>query len=326
MTESVEKATQTDEEPQLSQEKDDESKILKVLARYFPETSMVYKSVKEKLDTAEARDALVEKKGIPSRKSRCGKGFDEPKTKPKPDHNFVINQRAEIQYLVDFHSSRVEFSEFPCDPFSKHLDVFSIFRLIVLDKEPVTKLVLCSRCRKLLVRYRPSGTNLIRHFQRHMKDEEEKHQAQKNLSKWRVDEFRKRSGQNFHKVRATKDKSESAGRIVTEEKHSVGNVQSISSRSLRLSGLHPQEETENRDPETRSSSLSASFDEQNASHGEVAEGIIMSVDDPILISLGLLNTQSQSSAAIANKTAVEPAVNQRDGSENPGLLKLERDW
>ena len=55
------------------------------------------------------------------------------------------------------------------------------YQLIMLDKEPVTKLVLCSKCRKVLERYRPSGTNLIRHYQRHMKNEkEEKRKAGKN--------------------------------------------------------------------------------------------------------------------------------------------------
>ena len=182
MTESLEKATQTDEDPQNYEEKADARKVLKFLVRYFPETSQVYTSVKEQLDRHETRKTPSEKKPITSSKSRWAKYFEETNKKAKPDHNSLIDQRAEIQNLVDFNSSRVEFREFPSDPFSKHREVVRSFQLIVLDMEPVTKLVLCSNCRKLLVRYRPSGTNLIRHYQRHMKKEkEEKRKAEKNL-------------------------------------------------------------------------------------------------------------------------------------------------
>ena len=95
MTESLEKASQTDEEPQTSKE-EDAKKVLNVLARYFPETSQVYKSVKEQLDRHEPRHALVEQKAITSRKSNCAKAFNDPNKKPKPDHKYVIEQRAEI--------------------------------------------------------------------------------------------------------------------------------------------------------------------------------------------------------------------------------------
>ena len=209
MTVCLEKASQTDERPQPSQEKNDGRIALKVLARYFPETSQVYKSVKEKLDRDEPRKVLHKKKAIPSSKAMLANGSDEPNKKQKPDHNFLIEQRAEIQYLVDFHSSRVELLEFPSDPFSKRREVFTMFKLIVLDKEPVTKVVLCSKCRKLLVRYRPSGTNLIRHYQRHMKNqEEEKEKVKKQSSKWRVDEFRKGKGQYVPKDRVALETGE----------------------------------------------------------------------------------------------------------------------
>ena len=181
------------------------------------------------MDRAEPRNALVEQKAITSRKSTCAQAFDERNKKPKPDHIYVIEQRAEIQYLVDFHSTRVELREFPSDPFSKHREVFTIFKLLFLDKEPVTKLVLCSKCRKLLVRYRPSGTNLIRHYQRHMKNEkEEKHQVEKHSSKWRLDQLRKGRRGNIHKMRGSKHNSNSDGRSVIEEHHFNGNVHRIS--------------------------------------------------------------------------------------------------
>ena len=162
-------ANKPDENGDSPQEKDEARKALKVLARFILKNPQLSKSNKQQMNLVELEDALFDKKGRISTQSTLDKDFEVGKKIRKPDHNFLIEQRSEIQYLVDFHSSRVELREFPTDPFSRHQEVFRSFRLILLDKEPVTKLVLCTKCRKILVRYRPSGTNLIRHAQRHIK-------------------------------------------------------------------------------------------------------------------------------------------------------------
>ena len=98
----------------------------------------------------------------------------------KPDHKSLLDQRTEIQYLVDFKSKRIVGQPFPYATFSKHREKMLIYQLISLDGEPLPKLVLCTKCRRLLVLYRGSSTNLIRHFVRHERLEEAQRVAARN--------------------------------------------------------------------------------------------------------------------------------------------------
>ena len=98
----------------------------------------------------------------------------------KPNHKSLLDQRREIQYLVDFKSKRIVGQPFPYPTFSKHREKMLIYQLISIDGEPLPKLVLCTKCRRLLVLYRASSTNLIRHFVRHEKLEEAQRVAARN--------------------------------------------------------------------------------------------------------------------------------------------------
>ena len=113
--------------------------------------------------------------------SNIEKGRIGQKTKCyKPDHKSLLDQRSEIQILVDFKSKRIVGQPFPYPTFSKHREKMLIYQLISLDGEPLPKLVLCTKCRRLLVLYRASSTNLIRHFVRHEKLEEAQSVAARN--------------------------------------------------------------------------------------------------------------------------------------------------
>ena len=90
--------------------------------------------------------------------------------------------------------------------------------------------------------------------------------------------------------------------------------------------MHREKETQIRDPKPSPSSLSASIEDHISSAGEADEGITMSVDHRITISVVLKNNQAQTSAAIANVHAVERSVNQGDASANPALLMIESNW
>ena len=103
-------------------------------------------------------------------------------------HKALIVQKAEIQHLIDFKRTRIELQPFPYATFSKHREKMEIYQLVSLDGEPLTKLVLCTKCRKLLVRYMPSATNLIRHFDRHEKIEEAERIASRKKDFDRLDE------------------------------------------------------------------------------------------------------------------------------------------
>jgi len=289
-----------------AQENDEARKALKVLARFILTLPQVNKSYKDQVDQDEHKCALVVKNGITPRKSTLAKSFNESKKRRNPKHNSLLDQRAEIQYLLDFHSCRIHLREFPSDPFSKHREVFANYQLIMLEKEPVTKLVLCSKCRKVLVRYRPSGTNLVRHYQRHMKiEEEEKQQAQRHSSKRMIGEFRKQKINNFPKVIASKDKSNSKPRIGRTDLPSTGNDRSMSTCSLTLSGLHNQEEARNKNPEPGSCSLPAENAAQDPSQGDSVGGIVMLVDLPIPITVGVGKTKDKTCAEITMLEDVE---------------------
>ena len=162
---------QQEENQETDQEKVEVRKALKLLVRYFLHPRQLAKSNNGQITSVQQSNLTVDKN-----KSTIRKSFDNIKKRIKTDHNVMLDSKAEIQSLIDFHSPRIELREFPQDPFSKSRAMSKIFQLIILDKEPVPKLVLCSRCRKLLVRYRPSGTNLIRHYHRHMKSEDQNHQ------------------------------------------------------------------------------------------------------------------------------------------------------
>jgi len=301
---------------QIPQETDEARKALKVLARFILSLPRGNNSYKDQVDQDEHEGALVDKNCITSKKSILTKGFNGSKKTRNPKHNSLLDQRAEIQYLVDFHSSRIQIREFPSDPFSKHREVFTNYQLIMLDKEPVTKLVLCSKCRKVLVRYRPSGTNLIRHYQRHMKIEEEKQQAQRQSSKRMNAEFRKHKIHNFPKVIASKDKSNSKPRIGRNDLPSGGNDRSMSTSSLTLSGLDNQQEARNKNPGRGNCSLPADNAAQDTSKGDSNEGIVKLFDHPIPIIVGVGNTKDKTCAEITMIEDIESSFTQGEGFKN----------
>ncbi|KAF0138555.1 MAG: hypothetical protein FD122_3767 [Stygiobacter sp.] len=102
--------------------------------------------------------------------STCSKSKIERKMKSsKRESKPHLDQKSKLQYLIDFKCPRIDVQEIPYDPLSKHSEKIQIFQLITLDGQPVKSLVLCSKCNRLLVRYKPSATNLIRHFERHKK-------------------------------------------------------------------------------------------------------------------------------------------------------------
>ena len=90
--------------------------------------------------------------------------------------------------------------------------------------------------------------------------------------------------------------------------------------------MQAQEKTQHRDHEPRTGSPSDSIEDEITSQGEADEEIIMSVADRIPISVGLNISQAQTSAAIANITAVKQSVNHGNASDNPALLKIESNW
>ena len=186
----------------------------------------------------------------------------------------MLDLKAEIQSLIDFQSTRIELREFPQDPFSNSRAMYKIFQLIILDKEPVPTLVLCLKCRKLLVRYRPSGTNLIRHYHRHMISEEENNQDLAQSGNTTLDEYRRKRAENFPKLRMIKDKPDSDPRNQRNEILSDGYEQSISSTSGILSGLHTQEEALNIKSDPLITSLPAAREVQVTSQdGDSKEGL-----------------------------------------------------
>ena len=202
----------------------------------------------------------------------------------------------------------------------------------MLDKEPVTRLVLCSKCRKLLVRYRPSGTNLIGHYQRHMRieKEEEKQQAQRESSKRMIAESRKQKIHNFPKVIASKDQSNFKPRIGRNALPSGGNERSMSISSLTLSGFHNHEEAGNKNTGPGSYSPPAVKAAQDTSQGDSAEGIVMSVDHPIPITVGVSSARDKTCTEITMREDVESSFNHGLGCTNrahdPDTLKIESDW
>ena len=315
-----------------NQENDEARKALKVLARLFLNTKRNTKSDKQQLARVEDALTLIGKKEISARTSNFLKSIDGRKKKRKPDHNFLLDQRSEIQYLVDFNSTRIELHEFPLDPFSKHPEVIPIFKLIILDKEPVTKLVLCSKCRKLLVRYRPSGTNLIRHYQRHKKiEEEEKHQGHRQSSKRKIDEFRKRREQNLPKVSARKEFFQPQARHAMKETSSDRNVASGCRSLVQISGLHNPKETSNNNLGQATCSLNRCNEGQSSfSEVHLDDEIVMLDDDRIPTPVVFENNQEQLSREIIHIQVIQQEKTQEEAATNvdhePGILKIESDW
>ena len=74
-----------------------------------------------------------------SSSSNCEKGRIPHKRQTyKPDHKSLLDQRSEIQYLVNFKSKRIVCQPFPYAIFSKHREKMLIYQLISLDGEALT--------------------------------------------------------------------------------------------------------------------------------------------------------------------------------------------
>ncbi len=299
LTADSEKDIQQEENQETDQEKVEVRKALKILSRYFLHPRQLAKSNNGQIISVQQTNLTVDKNKLKDNKSTFRKGFANIKKRIKTDHNVLLDSKAEIQSLIDFNSPRIEQREFPQDPFSKSRAMSKIFQLIILDKEPVPKLVLCSKCRKLLVRYRPSGTNLIRHYHRHMKSEEQNHQDPGQSGITNIDEYRKKRAENFPKLRSTKEKPDSDPRNQRRELPSGGNDQSFSSSSGILSGLHTHDEALNINPETAIASLPAAPEVQVTSQeGDSKEELVMLVDHHIPMAVGVDNTRHKTCAEI----------------------------
>ena len=84
-------------------------------------------------------------------------------------HHKSICDRAKIQELVDFASSRLAFHEMHLSPFTINHFVSEHFNLISMDGAPLTNMALCKDCKTVLVRFRNGTTNLKVHQQHHLK-------------------------------------------------------------------------------------------------------------------------------------------------------------
>ena len=320
-----------EENQRAHQEKVEVRKALNLLVRYFLNPTQIPKSNNGSLTSGNQRNEISDKYTLKNNKSTFRRSLDNPSKMIKTDHKSVLESKGEIQSLIDFNSARIELRKFPKDPFSKSREMYKYFRLIILDKEPVATLVLCYKCRKLLVRYRPSGTNLIRHYQRHMNSEEEKDRETRQSGNTIQDDYRKKRAAKFPKFRTSKDNPDSEPRKQRNELPSDENDQSLSPSSGILSGVHPQEEALNIISDPAIPSLPAARDLQVTSQeGDSKEGLVMLVDHPILMEVGMDNTQVQTCAQIANIKRVEPFLKAADGSSNPdhetGLLNIETAW
>ena len=166
------------------QEKEEARRALRILARFFPVPAELYSSNDGHYNPFEAPRDPFKKNRIISKMSTIGRSSYTSKKRRVQDHKPLLEQRREIQTLLDYQSTRIEVHEYPSQPFSKHPEIANIYQLIILDKKPIDNLIICKQCRKILVRYRPSSTNLIRHFQRHIKfEEEEKVEARREACK-----------------------------------------------------------------------------------------------------------------------------------------------
>ena len=156
----------------ITNDNKDRNEVVSLIPRETNATTQPSKNL-ERENTMTSSPISNGKTGSGSSRSNIAKCTIAHKRKTnKPDHKSLLDQRSEIQYLIDFKNTRIELQPFPYATFSKHREKMEIYKLITLDGEPITKLVLCTKCRKLLVRYKPSATNLVRHFERHEKKEE----------------------------------------------------------------------------------------------------------------------------------------------------------
>jgi len=299
ITADSEKDIQQEENQETDQEKVEVRKALNILARYFLYPIHLAKLNNGQITSVKQTNLTVDKNKLKDNKSTFGKSFDNIKKRIKTDHNVLLDLKAEIQSLIDFHSPRIEFREFPQDPFSKSRAMSKIFQLIILDKEPVPKLVLCSKCRKILVRYRPSGTNLIRHYHRHMKSPKQSHQDPRQSGKTKKDEYREKRAENFPKLRSSNLKPKSDPRNQRKDLPSCGNDQSLSSSSGVLSGFHTHDEAININPEPAIGSLPAAREDQVTSkEGDSKEELGMLIDHPLPMAVGVDNTRDKTCAQI----------------------------
>ena len=155
------------------QNNESQTQNLDLFSSFFPVPikALIQKSKnKEGEANMDAPDFSNLQRSSSSSTSTCSKSKIERKIKSsKRESKPHLDQKSKLQYLIDFKCPRIDVQEIPYDPLSKHGEKIQLFQLVSLDGQPIKNLVLCSKCKRLLVRYKPSATNLIRHFERHKK-------------------------------------------------------------------------------------------------------------------------------------------------------------
>ena len=86
--------------------------------------------------------------------------------------------------------------------------------------------------------------------------------------------------------------------------------------SLTLFGFHNQEQARNKNPGPASCSLPAVNAAEDSSQGDSAEGIVMSVDHPIPITVGVGNAKDKTCTEITMREDVESSFNYGEGATN----------
>ncbi len=102
---------------------------------------------------------------------RKGK-FPVAKDSLKDRYQKAIKKSSEIQTAVYFQSPHITFHEFPNSPFSISPPLMNYFKLISYNGEPITDLIVCTKCQKVFIISCICASNNYRHAERHMKRKE----------------------------------------------------------------------------------------------------------------------------------------------------------